>query len=63
VATTSQENDFDRARRGINGVPQQNPFGDMTTVTFSPNIGIILAVAGCGAAFVAAIMSFHHRQD
>ena len=48
---------------GINGVPQQDPFGDITTVTFSPNIGIILAVAGCGAAFVAAIMSFHHRQD
>ena len=35
----------------------------MTTVKFAPNIGIILAVAGCGAAFVAAIMSFHHRQD
>jgi hypothetical protein len=48
---------------GINGVPEQDPFGDMTTVTFSPNIGIILAVAGCGAAFVAAIRSFHHRQD
>jgi hypothetical protein len=48
---------------GIHGVPEQDPFGDITTVTFSPNIGIILAVAGCGAAFVAAIMSFHHRQD
>jgi hypothetical protein len=48
---------------GINGVPEQDPFGDMTTVKFSPNIGIILAVAGCGAAFVAAIRSFHHRQD
>ncbi len=48
---------------GINGVPEQDPFGDMTTVMFSPNIGIILAVAGCGAAFVAAIRSFHHRQD
>ena len=48
---------------GINGVPQQDPFGDITTVTYSPNIGIILAVAGCGAAFIAAIMSFHHRQD
>ena len=48
---------------GINGVPEPDPFGDITTVMFSPNIGIILAVAGCGAAFVAAIRSFHHRQD
>ena len=48
---------------GINGVPEPGAFGDMTTVTFSPNIGIILAVAGCGAAFIAAIRSFHHRQD
>jgi hypothetical protein len=48
---------------GINGVPEPDEFGDMTTVMYSPNIGIILAVAGCGAAFIAAIMSFHHRQD
>ena len=48
---------------GINGAPDPYPFGDMTTVMFFPNIGIILAVAGCGAAFVAAIRSFHHRQD
>jgi hypothetical protein len=48
---------------GINGVPGPGAFGDMTTVTFSLNIGIILAVAGCRAAFVAAIRSFHHRQD
>jgi hypothetical protein len=48
---------------GLGGVPQQDPFGDITTVTYSPNIGIILAVAGCGAAFIAAIRSFHHRQD
>ena len=48
---------------GINGVPEPGTFGDMTTVMYSPNIGIILAVAGCGAAFIAAIMSFHHRQD
>ncbi len=48
---------------GINGVPDLYPFGAMTTVTFLPNIGIILAVAGCGTAFVAAIRSFHHRQD
>jgi len=48
---------------GIHGVPQQDPFGDIASVTFSPNIGIILAAAGCGAAFIAAIMSFHRRQD
>lgn len=48
---------------GPNGVPTQDPFGDMTTVQFVPNIGIILAAAGCGAAYVAAIMSFHHRQN
>jgi hypothetical protein len=48
---------------GINGVPDPYPFGDMPTVMFFPNIGIILAVAGCGAAFTAAIRSFHHRQD
>jgi hypothetical protein len=48
---------------GINEVPEPGAFGDIAAVTYSPNIGIILAVAGCGAAFVAAIRSFHHRQD
>ena len=48
---------------GINGVPEPDPFGYMTTMKFAPNIGIILAAAGCGAAFVAAIRSFHNRQD
>ena len=48
---------------GLHGVPAQDPLGDITTVMYSPNIGIILAAAGCGAAFIAAIMSFHHRQD
>jgi hypothetical protein len=48
---------------GLGGVPQQDPFGDITTVTFTPNIGIILATAGCVVAFVAAIKSFHYRQD
>jgi hypothetical protein len=49
---------------GINGVPEPGAFGDMTTtVMYSPAIGLILAAAGCGAAFVAAIRSFHHRQD
>jgi hypothetical protein len=48
---------------GLGGVPEPDPFGDITAATFAPNIGIILAAAGCGAAYVAAIMSFHHRQD
>lgn len=48
---------------GLHGVPWQDPFGDIATVRWTPNIGIILAAAGCGAAFVAAIMSFHPRQD
>lgn len=43
---------------GVNGVPGQDPFGYMTTAKWFPNIGIILAAAGCGAAFVAAIRSF-----
>jgi hypothetical protein len=48
---------------GLHGVPGQDPFGDITTVRWAPNIGIILATAGCAAAFVAAIMSFHPSQD
>ena len=48
---------------GINGVPEQDSLGDISAVKFSPGIGIILATAGCGAAFVAAIRSFQHRQD
>jgi len=46
---------------GITGVPVQDPFGDATSLTFSPDIGIILAVAGCASAYVAAIRSFHHQ--
>jgi hypothetical protein len=46
---------------GMHGVPVTGSFGEMTTVTYSPNMGVILAVAGCGAAFIAAIRSFHHR--
>lgn len=47
---------------GITGVPVQDLFGDATSLTFSPGIGVILAVAGCAAAYVAAIRSFHHLQ-
>lgn len=46
---------------GINGVPEQDLLGDISAVKFSPGIGIILAAAGCGAAFVAAIRSLQHR--
>ena len=42
---------------GLGGVPEQDPFGDMTTVTFSPNIGIILAVAGCAVWPEPAVMA------
>jgi len=48
---------------GITGVPVQDAFGYTTSLKFSPGIGVILAVAGCAAAYVAAIRSFHHRQD
>jgi hypothetical protein len=48
---------------GINGVPEQDPLGEISAVKFSPGIGIILAAAGCGAAYVAAIRSFQHWQD
>ena len=47
---------------GIHGVPEPGLLGDVATVRWVPNIGIILAAAGCAAAFVAAIMSFHHRR-
>lgn len=47
---------------GIVGVPEQDPFGDTTTLTFSPSIGIVLCVAGCAVAGLAAISSCQHRQ-
>jgi hypothetical protein len=46
---------------GITGVLHQDQFGNTASLTFSPNIGIVLAAAGCAAAYTAAIMSFHHR--
>jgi hypothetical protein len=48
---------------GLHGVPVQDAFGDTATATWTPDIGIMLATAGCAAAFVAAILSFHPRQD
>lgn len=48
---------------GLHGVPGQDAFGEVAIVRWAPNIGIILAAAGCSAAFLAAILSFHHRRD
>jgi len=48
---------------GLHGVPVQDSFGDTATAMWTPDIGIIIAAAGCSAAFLAAILSFHHRPD
>ena len=47
---------------GLVGTTEQDPFGDSVTVTFSPGIGILLALAGCVAACVAAISSLHRDR-
>jgi len=47
---------------GVTGVPHQDQFGNTASLTFSPNIGIVLASAGCAAAYVAAIRSFHYQD-
>lgn len=47
---------------GIAGVPVQDDFGDTVTVTYSPNIGIILSLIGCVAAIAGGIMSFQRRR-
>jgi hypothetical protein len=46
---------------GLTGALHQQQFGDTTSLTFSPNIGIVLAAAGCAAAYTAAIKSLHYR--
>lgn len=48
---------------GLHGVPGPDPSIEISTVRWAPNIGIILTAAGCSASFLAAILSFHHRQD
>ena len=45
---------------GIYGMPQQNALGDPFTVTFTPAIGIFLAIVGSAVAAIAAIRSFLH---
>jgi len=47
---------------GLVGTTEQDPFGDSVTVTFSPGIGILLALAGCAAVGVAGIRSLQHNR-
>jgi len=48
---------------GLAGVTEQDPFGDSVTITFSPGIGILLALAGCVAAAAAGIRSVQHYRS
>ena len=45
---------------GISGMSQQDAQGYSFTVTFTPAIGIFLAIAGSAVAAIAAIRSFLH---
>jgi hypothetical protein len=47
---------------GLAGITEQDPFGDSVKVTFSPGIGILLALAGCAAAAVAGIRSIQYHR-
>jgi hypothetical protein len=46
---------------GIVGSDQTDSFGDTVHVTFSPHIGIFVALLGCAAAGIGAIMSLRRR--
>jgi hypothetical protein len=48
---------------GMAGITEQDPLGYSVTVTFSPGIGILLALAGCAGAGVGAVRFFMHRQN
>jgi len=48
---------------GLAGTTEQDPFGNTVTVTFSPGIGILLALAGCAAAGIAGIRSLQHHRS
>ena len=48
---------------GLAGVTEQDPLGFPVKITFSPGIGILLALAGCAAASVAAIRSVQHCRS
>jgi hypothetical protein len=46
---------------GTVGSDQTDSFGDTVHVTFSPHIGIFVAVLGCAAAGIGAILSLRRR--
>jgi hypothetical protein len=46
---------------GIAGSDQTDPFGDTVHVNFTPHIGIFVAILGCVAAGIGAIMSLRRR--
>lgn len=46
---------------GLVGADETDGFGDTVHVTFSPHIGIFLAILGCLAAGIGAIMSLRRR--
>jgi hypothetical protein len=48
---------------GLAGVTEQGPFGFSVRVTFSPGVGILLALGGCVAAAVAGIRSIQHYRS
>jgi hypothetical protein len=43
---------------GVAGFEAADPFGDTVHVNFSPQVGIFIAILGCAAAGIGAIMSF-----
>lgn len=46
---------------GLVGTDESDPFGSTVHVNFTPGIGIFLAILGCAAAGIGAIMSFRRR--
>jgi hypothetical protein len=48
---------------GLAGITEQDPFGFPVNVTFTPGIGILLALAGCAAACVAGVRSLQHYRS
>jgi len=48
---------------GLAGTTEQDALGFSEKVTFSPGIGILLALAGCVAAGVASISSIQHDRS
>jgi len=46
---------------GLVGADETDPFGDTVHVNFSPHVGIFLAILGCVAAGIGAVMSLRRR--